>query len=309
MTTGWQHLLYAKKKSIWMSQCLFSVLLCSYCFVAFLTFQQAGRADEPDDMLRIGRGYRQVRREEVKSALQGLWTACQADCTCTGTPRVNRSSQASQDENCPYCVATEQSVEVHQTTRNCENTECRVCVLMNQCDMEDAIVTGVNKNLRLSAQLNLSQYMARILNSSELSEERRSTITEALCCLCSCKITKLRNMANVGFLTEFCPRLKFLQLQRGWGDFWCQFSKLGTAIGYHQDRESQVATLVYLRRQCIRDQNSPWVWYLQSDDLPLEERLNRTIFAGCFPPLPVADEPPPAADEPPPAADEGTATP
>lgn len=262
-----------------MSQCLFSVPLCSYRFVAFLTFEQSDSLDET--LQQIRQEYRRVHREEVKSALQGLWTACQADCTCHGTSRANSSSQASQDENCPYCIATEQSVEVHELTRNCENTECRVCVLMNHCDLADAVAAGVNKNLRFAAQLSLSEYMATILNSTELSDERRSTITEALCDLCSCKITKLRNMANVGFLTEFCPRLKLLQLQRGWGDFWKELSTVGTAIGYHQDRESQVATLIYLRRQCIRDENSHWLWYLRSDDIALEERLNRTVFAGC----------------------------
>lgn len=282
-----------------MSQCLFSVLLCSYGFVVFLTFEQADSAD--DETMRIRQEYRQVRRDEVKSALQGLWTACEADCTCLGTSQAGRSSQASQDENCPYCLATERGAEVHEVTNNCNNTECRVCVLMNQCDLADGITEGVNKNRRLSAQLTLAQYMAPIVNSLELSDERKSKIIEALCCLCSCKINKLRYIANVGFLTEFCPRLKLLQLQRGWGDFWSELSKVGSAIGYHRDRQSQVAALIYLRRQCIHDENSHWLWYLQSEDVALEEQVNGTVFAGCTPQQPT--------DPTSPSAGQGTSNP
>lgn len=253
--------------------------------VPFLNFRQAANpADATPEVLRgqLRQSYQTGRREEAKSAMQGLWTACQADCTCIGTPPTNRSSQSSQDENCPYCLCSEQGTEIHTVTRNCENPECRVCVFINKCDLADAVSAGVNKNYRLTALLDLSQYIAAVLHSTEMSEERRNTLTRALCCLCSCKINRLRNVANVGFLTELCPRLKNLQLHKGWGDVWAQLSKLGTALGYHQDRQSQIAALIYLRKQVIPDRTSYWHWFLQSDDVILEERLNRTVFAGCF---------------------------
>lgn len=249
--------------------------------VPFLIIHQTGIHEEAQDQQRVWTTYRQVRSQEAKSAMQSLWMECQADCTCLGTPVG--SGPASQDANCPYCLCTEQGEEVHTVARICGNTECRICALINKCDLGDGIRAGVSKNSRLTALLDLSQYIATLLNSTDLPEERRSSITHALCCICSCKITRLRNMANVGFLTELCPHLKLLQLQKGWGDFWNQLSKLGTAIGYHQNRESQIAALIYIRRQCIRDVNSHWHWYLQSDDLAKEQHLNCTVFDGCFP--------------------------
>ncbi|KAJ7354938.1 hypothetical protein OS493_029047 [Desmophyllum pertusum] len=102
----------------------------------------------------------------------------------------------------------------------------------------------------------------------------------ALSCLLGCQATKLRNVANVGFLTELCSRLLSLQLQKGWGNLWGQLSKLSTALGYHQDHESHVAVLIFLRRQCVPDDN--WHWFLQSDDRAMEQRLHQTTFTGCF---------------------------
>ncbi|KAJ7354934.1 hypothetical protein OS493_029043 [Desmophyllum pertusum] len=199
--------------------------------------------------------HRGVCKVDAKSALQDLWVACRADCMCLGTPAgvdASSSSQASQDVNCPYVL----------------------------CDLGNAISFGVNKNNRLTAMPELSQYIAAVLHSTEITEERRSAMSGALSCLLGCQATKLRNVANVGFLTELCPRLLSLQLQKGWGNLWGQLSKLSTALGYHQDHESHVAVLIFLRRQCVPDDN--WHWFLQSDDRAMEQRLHQTTFTGCF---------------------------
>lgn len=149
--------------------------------VPFLIIHQTGIDEEAQDQQRVWTTYRQVRSQEAKSAMQNLWMECQADCTCLGTPVG--SGPASQDANCPYCLCTEQGEEVHTVARICGNTECRICALINKCDLGDGIRAGVSKNSRLTALLDLSQYIATLLNSTDLPEERRSSITHALCCI------------------------------------------------------------------------------------------------------------------------------
>ena len=248
----------------------------------FLIFQQPGTEGPAATMEDVRHRYRMARREEAKATVQALWDTLTADCMCLGEDPSNGSSQPSQDVNCPYCVASENGEEIHEATRACQNKDCRVCMFINKCTVAVAISIGENKNARLSAYLSLSKYVASIVNSTELPDERRKSMTGLLCKLFCCKLTRVRNIGNVGFLSELCPHLEYLQLQKGWGDFWGELSKLGTALGYHRDRESQVAALIYLRRQCIRDDNSLWHWYLQSEDVELEARLRTTVFAGCF---------------------------
>ena len=68
-----------------------------------------------------------------------------------------------------------------------------------------------------------------------------------VCGICCCKLTRLKNMANVDFRSEPDPHLRYRQLPKGWGDFWSQLSKLGTADpSYHQDHKSQITALIYL---------------------------------------------------------------
>lgn len=243
-------------------------------------FLQTGDSAEGNLLRRHQAIHRGLRRAEAKSALQDLWQACRADCMCMGTP-ASSSSQGSQDVNCPFALCSEEGAEIHTATRNCQNPDCRVCLLINRCDLGIAITVGVNKNDRLTAMLELSQYISAVLHSTDITEERRSAMSGALICLLGCQATKLRNVANVGFLTELCPRLLTLQLRKGWGNFWGHLSKLGTALGYHRDHESQVAALMFIRSQCVPDNNN-WHWFLQSEDLALEQQLNRTTFAGCF---------------------------
>ena len=164
--------------------------------------------------------------------------------------------------------------EVHGT---CRNTECNVCILMNTLDQPTLVALGMKRNERLSAMLQLSPFLAQQLNSGEVPEDRRKVLAEAFSYLLGCSATKLRNVANVGFLVMLCPRLVYLNLERGWGNVWSNLSKIASAVGYHQNHRSQLAALVFMRRRCIAE-NSSWAWFLQSIEHAEEDALAREIF-------------------------------
>jgi len=74
-----------------------------------------------------------------------------------------------------------------------------------------------------------------------------------------------------------CPHLKHLHLQKGWGDVWSNLSKVASAVGHHGDRRSQLAALMFVRKKCIAADNK-WLWFLQSEDLEEEQRIDQEVF-------------------------------
>lgn len=225
--------------------------------------------------------YREVRDQTVAAKVCSLWTTWKRNCTCLGEPAV-RPSQGEEDQNCPYCLCDEEGGDVERVAEQCLNQDCLVCQFMNKLDRPTLVGLGLKRNQRLAAMLELAPSIARLLNSGETPEERRPSLVNALRELLGCSSTKLRSVANAGFLCMLCPRLKHLQLERGWGDVWSHLSKLGTAIGHHEDRQSQLAALVFLLRRCVRGEDQRWLWYLQPDDPEEQQRILAQVFAGCF---------------------------
>lgn len=222
-----------------------------------------------------------MREETVRSKVRDLWTTSKSDCTCLGEAVV-RPSQGDRDQNCPYCLCDQRGGEVDQVSERCENEQCNACVLMNKLDRPTLIALGLKRNERLTALLELAPSIADCLNSGELPNERRAQFVNAFCELLSCSKTKVRFVSNVGFLCMVCPKLKHLQLERGWGDVWSNLSKIGSAIGYHTSQQSQLAALIFLVRRCVRGAGNKWLWYLQPEDTEEEERILREDFAGCY---------------------------
>lgn len=180
--------------------------------------------------------------------------------------------------NCQYCITDEEGGDIAAVTTKCRNEECGVCTLINKLDQPTLTALGLKRNERLTAMLEIATSIAEVFNSGQVPADRLKQLSDAFCDLLSCKKTKLRYVGNVGFLIKVCPHLKHLQLQKGWGDMWCNLSKVATAIGYHGDRQSQLAALMYVREKCIPDATNKWLWYLQSHDLMEEERIRREVF-------------------------------
>ena len=105
---------------------------------------------------------------------------------------------------------------------------------------------GLKRNKHLTALLELAPSIAHCLNSDELPNERRAQFVNAFCELLNCSKTKVQFVFHAGFLCVVCPKLKHLQLERGWGDVWANLSKIGSAIGYHISHQSQLAALIFL---------------------------------------------------------------
>ena len=214
---------------------------------------------------------------DAGEAKGNLWTAVQPDCVCLGQPLRGSSQSDSPGENCPYHQGTDEGAEIHTVGRKCGTQECRVCLLIDHCELDTLVQVGVTKNALLTTRLRLSKYIAYILNSGDIHQERMATITKALCSLLGCEQTK-----NTGFLNLLCPRLGRLQLQRGWGDIFSNLSKIASAVGHHQTHRSQLAALIFLRKRCIRDAESNWHYYLQTDDGDEETEILNSVFSGCF---------------------------
>ena len=221
--------------------------------------------------------YRDKHAQEVRHRVSDVWTARKSDCTCSAEP-IRRPSQGDRDHNCPYCICDEEGGDIATVPYNCQNEEeCAVCMLMNKLDKPTLTALGLKRNEQLTAMLKLAPSIAESLNSGEVPEDRRQLLCKAFCELLACSKTKLRFVANVGFLVMICPRLKHLHLQKGWGDVWSNLSKVASAIGHHGDRRSQLAALMFVRQKCITENNN-WHWFLQSKDLEEEQRIDQEVF-------------------------------
>lgn len=215
--------------------------------------------------------------EQVQHGMREVWRVRKNDCTCTARA-VSRPSQGDRDSDCPFCICDEDGADITTVTEQCQNeAECDVCTMMNQLDSKTLTGLGMKRNEKLSAMLQLAPSVAKSLNSGEVAEDRRQVLYQAFCELLNCKKTKLRYVANVGFLTMLCPNLKLLHLQKGCGDAWCNLSKIATAVGYHNDHRSQIAALMFMRQKCVTPGNH-WSWFLQSADLAEEQRIDREVF-------------------------------
>lgn len=180
--------------------------------------------------------------------------------------------------NCPYCVHDEEGGDIAAVTAKCQNEECGVCELINKLDQPTLTALGLKRNERLTAMLEIAPSIADRLNSGEVPEDRRQQLCNAFMeLLCVCK-TRLRYVANVGFLIKICPNLKHLHLQKGWGDMWCNLSKVATAIGYHSDHQSQIAALIFVRDKVVPEATNKWLWYLQSSNPLEEQRIRGEVF-------------------------------
>lgn len=179
-------------------------------------------------------------------------------------------------------MIAEEGGEVHTARSACLNTNCPVCAFMNKLDVREFTEVGVRKNQWLSLLLGLSHHIAVQYWATDPSEEERKTVHTALSLLLSCGSSPLRNIANIGYLTQHCPNLHHLQLIKGWGNFWNNISKFGIAVGYQISEQNQLAVLLYLCHTCLSSApNSNWDHYLETEDTTEEETVLRTVFPGC----------------------------
>lgn len=191
---------------------------------------------------------------------------------------MRRPSQDDRDHNCPYCISDDEGTDLATVKSKCQNEEeCAVCILMNKLDKPTLTALGLKRNERLTAMLEIAPSITECLNAHEVPDDRRQLLSEAFCDLLSCCRTKLRFVANVGVLVKMCPHLKHLHLQKGWGDVWSNLSKVASAVGHHGDRRSQLAALMFVRKKCIAADNK-WLWFLQSEDLEEEQRIDQEVF-------------------------------
>ncbi|XP_078363540.1 uncharacterized protein LOC144647736 [Oculina patagonica] len=240
------------------------------------------RNPEDPRVRRLQQRFHTVHTAAVEKARQELWDASKSDCLCLSEPHGGNSSQGTDPgDDCPYVRMSDEGGEIRNVNRLCRNTECRICGLMDYCELTSHVELGVSKNASLTAKLQVSKHIAHLLNSGDIDDDRVAAITEALCTLLSCKRTKLRNVANTGFLTMLCPFLECVQLQSGWGTLWSNLSKIGSAVGHHKGRRNQVAALLFVRKKCILAPESNWHFYLQTDEEE-EREIMDTVFAGCF---------------------------
>lgn len=231
------------------------------------------------------------RETLVKQKIQEAWDACKRNCLCLGTAITTTTASCSQgsedhDQNCPYALLAEKGGQVCEATSRCRNRECGTCALVNQLDVDELTDLGQAKNTRLSLLLRLSEFVAVHMFCPDATEEERKDLSAALCSLLCCGLSRLRNIANVGALSQYCPNLIHLQLSRGWGEFWNNLSKIGCAVAYQALNRNQLATFLYLRHTCVPRADSPWQHYLQTEDLEQEQEIFKVIFAGSLGPQP-----------------------
>ena len=191
----------------------------------------------------------------VKQKIQEVWDACKRNCLCLGTAITTTSclSQGSDDhdQNCPYALLAERGGRVCEATSRCRNHRCGTCALVNQQDVDELTNLGQAKNTRLSLLLHLSEHVAVHMFGPDVTEEEPKDLSAALCSLLCCGTSRLQNIANVGALTQYCPTLIYLQLSRGWGEFWNNLSKISCAVAYQALDRNQLATFMYLRHTCL----------------------------------------------------------
>ena len=216
-------------------------------------------------------------QEKVCHGMREIWRGRKNDCTCT-PEAVGRPSQGDRDHDCPYCICEDEGGDITTVSERCQNeAECAVCTMMNKLDQKTLTGLGLKRNERFRAMLQLAPSVAQCLNSNEIPEDRRQLLWPAFCDLLCCRRTKLRYVGNVGFLMMLCPNLKFLHLQRGWGDAWAHLSKIASAVGHHGDHRSQIAALMFMRQKCVAEDNN-WRWFLQSEDQAEERRIDEEVF-------------------------------
>ena len=199
-----------------------------------------------------------LRNTVVCAGLSKVWEKSKADCTCLAEPMGSGSQGDVADERCPYCISDMEGSEIYAVSSRCENPDCNPCIMMNQLDKTLLAGLGTKRNERVSAFFQLAPCLAKLFNSGELPEDRRKPLVEAFGDLLSCSLTKVRYLSNIGFLIMLCPRLKQLQLERGWAIVYNNLSKIASAIGYHGNHNSQLAALVFIREFCIPDRENLW---------------------------------------------------
>ena len=58
--------------------------------------------------------------------------------------------------------------------------------------------------------------------------------------------SRLPHIANTDMLIILCLQLWHLLLKKGWGDVWCNLSKIASAIGHYTDNCSQIPALMFI---------------------------------------------------------------
>ena len=207
--------------------------------------------------------------------MREVWRVRKNDCMCT-PQAVSYPSQDDRDHECPYCICGDEGADITTVHEKCQNeAECAVCTMMNKLDQQTLTGLGMKHNKKLTAMLQLAPSVVQSLNSGQVPEERRQVLYQAFCELLCCKRTKL--MWQMLAFSQCSIPIKLLHLQKGWGDVWCQLSKIASAVGYHDDHRSQIAALMFMRQKCITRDNH-WFWFLQSKDPVEEQRIDREVF-------------------------------
>lgn len=137
--------------------------------------------------------------------MREVWRVRKNDCMCT-PQAVSHPSQDDRDHECPYCICDDEGADITTVHEKCQNeAECAVCTMMNKLDQQTLTGLGMKRNKKLTAMLQLAPSVVQSLNSGQVPEDRRQVLYQAFCELLCCKRTKLRYVANVGFLTMLYP--------------------------------------------------------------------------------------------------------
>lgn len=143
--------------------------------------------------------------ERIQHGMREVWRVRKNDCMCT-PQAVSHPSQDDRDHECPYCICDDEGADITTVHEKCQNeAECAVCTMMNKLDQQTLTGLGMKCNKKLTTMLQLAPSVVQSLNSGQVPEERRQVLYQAFCELLCCKRTKLRYVANVGFLTMLYP--------------------------------------------------------------------------------------------------------
>ena len=105
-----------------------------------------GRESIEEAQQRAARhSYEEQHAQQVQERIKDFWRASQADCTCLGESAV-RDSQDDNDQNCRYCISTDEGGDVARVTGKCLNADCKVCAVMNKLDKVTLAALGEVRN-------------------------------------------------------------------------------------------------------------------------------------------------------------------
>lgn len=174
--------------------------------------------------------------------MREVWRVRKNDCMCT-PQAVSHPSQDDRDHECPYCICDDEGADITTVHEKCQNeAECAVCTMMNKLDQQTLTGLGMKRNKKLTTMLQLAPSVVQSLNSGQVPEERRQVLYRPFASYYAAKERSFDMWQMLAFSQCSIP-IKLLHLQKGWGDVWCQLSKIASAVGYHDDHRSQIAAV------------------------------------------------------------------